>query len=187
VNILVGLLRRYPGLVDRLVIGERADLPFVLDVAGEAEEFRGYIEGYYRAQYGPGLSSVLSGAYLPVVPNDYWRTRLEWAHEDDGGGPTEWVSHIRGEMQPAGVTLPDDRLQVPRLSLFFRDNGAVRRVSVEYEEDRPLPTGVSVSVVTGCSLPDWGECRGDECRGGCELKRTYDDRDGLFCRCPATA
>jgi hypothetical protein len=132
---------------------------------------------------------LLRDAYLPVIENESWRSRLESAmpparRPARPGDVNEWVTFAEARQRAHGVSLPDDDdRRALRLSMFARTD-FTRRVSIEYASGPGRPTGVAVSAANGCSLPDWGECYGDDCGGDCQLRRVHDDDDGMECHCP---
>ena len=132
---------------------------------------------------------LMRDAYLPVIEQEYWRSRLESAMPPlraprRAGEVTEWVTFAAAPRSPHGISLPnDDDGMTLRLSMFARTD-FTRRVSIEYANGPGTPTGVAVSAADGCSLPDWGECYGDDCGGDCDLRRVRNDDDGMACHCP---
>lgn len=188
-NILVPFMQEHPDAVDELTDSERISFERVID-AVRRFDFPVALDreiGSQLTSWEP-FGRFLAEAYLPVVESDRWRSRLESAAPPDqkehGADRTEWVTFTPGRDSARGLALPDDHNPAnQRLSLFASERDALERVSVDYA-DSPFPTGLSFSLPRACSLPAWGECRGEECRGDCVLTRVHDDNDGLVCRCP---
>lgn len=189
-NVLAAFLRDHPSALRELADGERVslgrltaviqeyDFPFVLDHEVNAALIR-----------GQPLGHVLPDAYLGVVEVEHWNSRLEAAdapqeRERKPLGVNEWVTLASTGDSARGLSLPDDDDRANHRISMLAGSGALQRVSIEYPGEPGLPGGLSVSLVHGCSLPDWGECRGDDCSGDCRLERVYNDENGLVCRCP---
>jgi hypothetical protein len=193
-NVFVWFLRDHPDAIDQLVEGER-----VSETGISIERLADVVEGFrFPLRFDREIISslgeepigdLIGDAYLRVVSADRWRSRVEAAAPPPeinrtGRGEIEWVTFAGSGNGSYGVSLPsDDDAGTLRLSLFVPVDDSIRRVSIEYGEMEG-PVGVSASVHRGCSLPDWGECRGGECGGDCELRRVHDDPDGLLCLCP---
>jgi hypothetical protein len=195
VNILVPFLRDHRQFVDRLIdtdeqvssfdrvidATEDVDLPFVLNRDIAADLTRGQPNGH-----------VLRRAYLPIIAHERWLAQVQSADppsppDENPRAIHEHATFVRGDASTQGVSLPDDDdFAFQRVSLFARggDTDALQRVNIEYAHGPGMPTGVSISLAHGCSLPDWGRCREKDCSGDCRLARVHNDDDGLVCHCP---
>jgi hypothetical protein len=187
-NILVRFMQGHPEAVDELTDSERVSFQRVID-AVRRSDFPVALDrelGSQLTSWEP-FGRFLAEAYLPVLGSNRWRSQLESAappDRDETGDRTEWVTFAPGRSSRRGLALPEDHNPAnQRVSLFAAERDALERVSVDYA-DGPLPSGLSFSLPFGCSLPAWGECRGEECQGDCVLTRVHDDNDGLVCRCP---
>lgn len=193
-NVLVLFGRDHPDAVDQLLEGDRLSETAVSieSVAAVVERFefpvqfdRETVASLRSAPFG----ELLRDAYLRVVPAERWLSQVEQAAPPDETRRArreaiEWVTFVRGRDTSDGVTLPDDGDQSTlRLSFFALVGGSLQRVSVEYA-DTDRPTSISTSVPHGCSLPDWGECSGEECGGDCVRELVHVDAYGLRCHCP---
>jgi|GEM_PF-7090828 len=193
-NLLVLFVRDHPEAVDQLVEGERITETAVSveSVAAVVERFRFpvHFDRQIVTSFAEGpFGELFRNAYLRVVPAERWQSQVGEAVSPRAMSKTpprglEWVTFAGGTRTNDGVTLPDDGdRSTLRLSLFAPADGSVRRVSIEYG-GMERPTGASASVVRGCSLPDWGECAGEECGGDCTLELVHGDAYGLRCHCP---
>lgn len=184
-NILVSFLHDHPEAVDALIDGNEeisyARIDEVLAMGG----FPLTVAERQIAESLPSqeaLMPALRGGYLPAIHVEQWREGLEEAEPILDVSEADWVVYAAGREQPVGVTLPQDREQRLRFSLFSRIDDRVGRVSIEYDRGSPTPAGLSTAI-TQCSLPDWGRCEQDgACQGECQLGRAFGP-ERVVCRC----
>jgi hypothetical protein len=188
-NLLVRLMRDHPEMVDALSATEAVRFDRLIGALSVFEDFPLALDEMVAREtlaHEP-VGPLLEGSYLPVVEGETWRARTQPGTATEPVRANEWVTFAGGQMSPRGVVLPDDNSREWRVSLFARVDDAVRRASIDYgivETSGAASVGASVSESRECSLPDRGKCNTGECSGDCELKRVYDDRDGLVCWCP---
>jgi hypothetical protein len=189
-NVLALFLRDHAEAVDRLEGRERIgfrDLNEFVDGFVFPFDIDGETVDALSTQEPP--AHLLREAYLPVIEKEYWRSRVlsarpPLAQMGDTRQVNEWVTFAAADESRYGLSLPDDGDRTTlRISMFARDD-RTRRVSIEYADGPGSPTGVAVSRPNGCSLPDWGECYGEDCGGDCQLCRIHHDDDGMECHCP---
>lgn len=188
-NIFVPLVQAHPEVLDDLLVAEGQEVVSfdrLVDVVASMDDFAFALDGQSeRVLKDEPLGPFLADAYLPVIPSEDWHARLESAADSEPSPSHDWVTFAEGTTLSRGVTVPDDDHAIMRVSLFSRVDTAVRRVSIEYANGPGTPpTALSMSLATGCSLPDWGECQTTECGGDCELRRRYHHGNGLVCWCP---
>jgi hypothetical protein len=187
-NVLVPFLRNHPEAVDVLVGPRMERVPpgRLTDVlVGFPFPYRLEVD-FEALKTGP-LGGLLADAFLRVVPAERWHSQLEPVDRNLTSHAGEWATFVGGATSDYGLALPHDDGDTRRVSLFVPIGESVERVSLEYDAVGGRLTGLSVSAATvsgGCSLPDWGACRGKECGGDCRIARVHRDPNGLVCRCP---
>jgi hypothetical protein len=141
-------------------------------------------EALREAAEQPGFEAFFQEAYLPRISAAELRRA-----EGDVEPPfvtfipqpgREWVSAVQGPSGDA-VTLPEDSLMLPQLSLFTRVHGSVGRVSAEVNERGGL-AGVSVRAGGHCGYPDRLKCDPGTC-GTCRLELREVGPRGWVCIC----
>jgi hypothetical protein len=185
VNILVSFFHHHPEAVDALIDGNEAISFERVATVLAAGGFQYLITEEQIAEALPSdeaLRPTLREGYLPAIHLDQWRDGLERAEPVREVPESDWVVYAAGREQPVGITLPEDREQQLRVSLFCRIDDRVGRVSIDYADGPPTPTGLSTAIAE-CSLPDWGRCEQDgACQGECGLGRAFGP-ERVVCRC----
>jgi hypothetical protein len=185
-NLLFSWMKGHPEVVDAVADSdlETVRLAHLIELIG-SEEFPLVLDWDLvdRLRAEEPLGQLLEEAYLPILSSGQWAEAMEQAEaEDSPPDYPDWVAFAASENLGRGVTMPDDGGATMRISLFTRLGSAVRRLSLDYGSERQ-PVAVSLSLGQGCSLPDWGNCSGEECEGDCSLRRA-PRQEGLVCRCP---
>lgn len=177
-NILVALLRRRQALVDDAIARPA--------ITGDALER--LLQQALPDEWAVGLadSAVLrqiEGAYIPRIDAETWESALASAGRREPVAAPEWVTMVPSASAPAGVTLPQDDSPEPRVSMFVRDEGRTRTVSLELQGE-PTRSTIAVSIGGGhCGRPDDGKCDPGDC-GRCRERVREDGGEwGLICWC----
>ena len=178
-NLLVWRLREHPELVDRIADSEFVSLAELVDTADDPGLTldRGLLDAI--AADDP-LGPLIAEGYLRGMPEAEWHERMGGAEIREPFDAPEWVTFAAGT-GGRGISLPDDVLPSPRVSVFTRVDGKVRRASIEYRNAEE-PWGLSISPGAECSKPDWGACDPAECGGNCTHDRDPEGKK-MICWC----
>jgi hypothetical protein len=192
-NVLFPFLSDHPDAANQLSRTDKT-VPFdaVVDLVARRQDFPFNLNPDVAARLRDEepLGPLLMYGYLRVIEGPRWRALVAGARPDEPSQGVDWVTFVRPPGFHQGIALPDDDEVTQRVSVFTDVGGSVRRVSIDYSQpgppdwSQPGPRGLSMSLTTECSLPDWGECQSSECGGQCELRRKPDHDDGLVCWCP---
>lgn len=173
-NLLLSVLRAHAADLPQLEPRETLPASWLAELAEAQSTSVGNLLRAARADVliGPKVESAFAG----VVPLAEWvEAREEGAAEPaDPGAFAEWVEIVPLPGGELGITLPEDRLPEPRISLFTRIDGAVRRLSVAVLPG-PRPA-LELRLAGGeCGSPYRGRCSG----GGCDdCRQRWFDREG---------
>jgi hypothetical protein len=178
VNILVALLRRRQALVDDAVTR-----PTITGHALERLLQQALPDEWAEGLADQGVRRQIEAAYIPRIDAETWESARAAAGRREPVAAPEWVSMVPSASAPAGVTLPQDDDPEPRVSMFIRDEGRTRSVSLELQRQLTRST-VAVSIGGGhCGKPDDGKCDPGSC-GRCRKRVREDGGEwGLVCWC----
>jgi hypothetical protein len=174
VNLLLAVLRARAEALPDVDSPEEAPFDLLASIAEAEDEGFGSLLRAIRADslIGPHLGSAFAG----VVPLAEWEEAREEgaAEQAESGTHSEWVEMLPLPGRDYGITLPEDRMQEPRISLFTRFDGAVRRLSVvSIPGRRPA---LELRLAGGeCGSPYRGRCGGGSCT---ECRQEWIDRPG---------
>jgi hypothetical protein len=174
VNLLLSMLQARAEVLPDIGHLEELSFDWLADIAEAEAESLGSLLRAARAD--SLISSELNSAFAGVVPLAEWEQAREEgvAEQAEIGAYGEWVEMTLLPGRDYGITLPEDRQREPRISLFTRVDGAVRRLSVVALPGR-RPT-LELRLAGGeCGSPYRGRCSGGSCS---ECAQEWIDRGG---------
>jgi hypothetical protein len=185
-NVLYSFLSGHPDAARELIgqEGDKVPLAAVVELVNARDDFPFALDFATIDRLADPLGPLLAESYLRVNDGERWRELVATARADEPSTGVDWVGFVQPPGDALGIALPDDDDATLRVALFTRVGEGVRRISLDYRTPGQ-PTGVSMSLGTECSLPDWGKCQTTECGGRCERLRKPDHHDGLVCWCPS--
>jgi hypothetical protein len=145
----------------------------------------GAVEVLLEAADDVGMGDLVRQSYVRRVSESHWRLAVRSAEPAVTSAASEWVSVVPTASGDV-VTFPQDSSPLPRMSLFVRVNGSVRRVSAELHPDLGVLTAVSLSAGRHCGFPDQLQCEPGSC-GTCQLTLREIKPRGWICACPHNA
>lgn len=173
-NLLLSVLRARAEALPDIENMEEVSFDWLAGIAEAEDEGLGNLLRAARAD--SLIGSQLDSAFAGVVPLAKWGEAREqgMAEQAEPDAHSEWVEMIPLPGRDYGITLPEDRLREPRISLFTRIDGAVRRLSVAVLPGRR--PALELRLAGGeCGSPDRGRCSGGSCT---ECRQEWIDREG---------